>query len=136
MHTLTAPTILKQCRYCGQSRPEESFEVCRVVKGKAYRRLRCQLCKYRYATQRRASIRRWVDELKKTMRCATCGFADFRALEFHHPDGEDKGFNIADMVKNGLSIDSLKREIAKCVTLCANCHHIAHYEERTQRAGE
>ena len=61
--------------------------------------------------------------------CARCGFADYRALEFHHHQGE-KDFNVADMIRSGLSTNKIKLEIEKCVVLCSNCHQIEHYKER------
>lgn len=33
------------CPYCNEDRPDESFEVCRIINGKAYRRRKCQVCK-------------------------------------------------------------------------------------------
>lgn len=35
------------------------------------------------------------------------------------------------MVKNGLSIETIMSEVAKCEVICANCHQIHHYNERT-----
>jgi hypothetical protein len=122
--------VLKTCRYCLVAQPQDEFEICRVYKGKAYRRLKCKKCKHATQMRRRARLKAWLDGYKKRCRCLRCGFRDFRALEFHHRNKEDKEFNVADMVKQGWSVAAIKREIAKCIVLCANCHLIAHYEER------
>lgn len=53
-----------------------------------------------------------------------CGEKDVACLDFHHL--RDKEFNIANEIKN-LSIDNLKKEIDKCIVLCANCHRKLHY---------
>ena len=55
---------------------------------------------------------------KKTLRCTACGFSDFRALEFHHPDAQEKDFAIGEMVKDNRSIAAIEREMARCVALC------------------
>jgi hypothetical protein len=39
-------------------------------------------------------------------------------------------FNIADAVRNGISLDTIRKEINKCIVLCANCHAIRHYNMR------
>jgi hypothetical protein len=121
---------LVRCKYCDQDRPRTAFEVCRVVNGKEYRRLRCRQCKRARTNVRRTALRQWLDDYKKTLRCERCGFADFRALEFHHPGTQDKDANVADMIRSGLSRKTIKREIDKCVVLCSNCHQIEHYVER------
>jgi hypothetical protein len=72
----------------------------------------------------------WLDEYKKTLRCERCGFADYRALEFHHDGSREKDFNVADMIHSGLSRAAIMREIDKCIVLCSNCHQITHYGER------
>ena len=104
--------------------------MCRIVGAKVYRRLKCQRCKRRKANERRAALRLWVDEYKKTLRCERCGFADYRALVFHHHGSQQKEFNIADMIRSGLSRASIQREIGKCIVICSNCHQIEHYEKR------
>jgi len=58
-----------------------------------------------------------------------CGFSDYRALEFHHPEHDDQDFNVADMIRSGLSAESIRREIEKCIVLCSNCHQIEHYDQ-------
>jgi len=121
---------LKTCKYCRQEQPEEAFEVCRIVKGVAYHRLRCRRCKRLKTNERRSALREWLDNYKKTLQCVRCGFADYRALEFHHPGPGAKDSNVADMIRSGLSQVSIMREIGKCVVLCSNCHQIEHYDER------
>jgi hypothetical protein len=118
------------CRYCGAQQAVDTFEICRVVKGRVYRRRRCPRCKRSKTNERRTALRLWLDEYKKTLRCERCSFADYRALEFHHSGGEEKDFNVADMIRSGLSREAILREIAKCVVLCSNCHQIEHYDER------
>jgi hypothetical protein len=123
---------MKACKYCGVAQPDENFEVCRVLGAKVYRRLKCKRCKQEAATHRRRGLRAWLDAYKRGLRCERCGFTDFRALQFHHRT-EEKEFNVADMVRHGLSREAIEREIGKCRTLCANCHLIEHYERRWAR---
>src|SRR5437588_7676917 len=121
---------MKTCKYCGLEQPDESFPVCNIIAGKTYRRLQCQNCKQARKNARRKNIRRWLDEYKKRLACERCGFADFRALEFHHTDHSQKDFNVADMLRRGVAIQTIKREIDKCAVLCSNCHQIEHYPNR------
>lgn len=124
---------MKVCKYCRQERPDDAFEVCRVLGGKVYRRLRCQKCKRTCTNQRRTRLRSWLSEYKQTLTCVRCGFSDYRALEFHHPEHDDKDFNVADMIRSGLSAESIRREIEKCIVLCSNCHQIEHYDQSHAR---
>ena len=42
-------------------------------------------------------------------------------MQFHHRDGERKEFGLAE---RGLtrSLEIVRKEAAKCILLCANCH--------------
>ncbi len=42
-------------------------------------------------------------------------------------------FNIGDAVRDGISLDRIKKEINKCIVLCANCHAIRHYNMRNKK---
>ncbi len=58
--------------------------------------------------------------------CSICGYDRcMGALEFHHPDPSQKDFSIS---MDGLtrSWDRVKKEIEKCVLICANCHREIH----------
>jgi len=42
-------------------------------------------------------------------------------------------FNVADAVRDGISLDRIEKEIEKCIVLCANCHAIRHYNMRNKK---
>jgi len=48
-------------------------------------------------------------------------------LDFHHIKGKD--FTISEKVREGCSLDTIKKEIEKCILVCANCHREIHYKE-------
>jgi len=55
-------------------------------------------------------------------RCVLCGYSRCNgALEFHHLNKSDKNFGLS---KKGLirSWVSVRRELDKCILICANCH--------------
>ena len=54
--------------------------------------------------------------------CSVCGYDRYLgALHFHHTDPDSKSFTLAAL---GItrSLAAMRREIRKCVLLCANCH--------------
>lgn len=53
--------------------------------------------------------------------CVDCSESDPVCLDFDHVIGE-KTNGISVMIHNGISLDSLKLEMEKCVIRCANCH--------------
>ena len=59
-------------------------------------------------------------------KCKKCGCDDVMCLEFHHEDSKIKEFGLAAIRNMRWSI--IKREIQKCVLLCANCHSELHYK--------
>ncbi len=59
-------------------------------------------------------------------KCAICGYnKSSRALSFHHRDPKKKDFGVA---ANGMtrSWEKTRKEIDKCILLCANCHMEVH----------
>lgn len=54
--------------------------------------------------------------------CLLCGYhACPAAMDFHHTDPNEKDFSISH-VKNASFNDTFKKELDKCVLLCARCH--------------
>lgn len=81
---------------------------------------RCRRCRAEAVVRRRARIRDVI--LREAGNaCAICGYDRHPgALQFHHLDPATKSFTI----RNGdtRSLERMRRESAKCVLLCANCH--------------
>jgi len=76
-------------------------------------------------SSRRDELKKWMRELKDGLECHRCGYGDHpAAIVFHHPG--DKREEVGRMVDNGFSKKSIRDEIEKCETLCANCHRIVH----------
>ena len=61
----------------------------------------------------KSKIRNWFVSYKKTLQCEKCAEDDFRCLDFHHLDHNDKKINVSMMVTNTYSIKSIKKEIEK-----------------------
>ncbi len=58
--------------------------------------------------------------------CEKCGYnKSITALQFHHRDPKEKDFGIGG---KSYSIDRLKKEVDKCILVCANCHAEIHDE--------
>lgn len=73
--------------------------------------------------------REFIDEYKSTCTCKKCGDIRPYVLDFHHLDPSTKSFDLGTATKR--SIDDLKLELQKCITLCRNCHSEFHYLEKT-----
>lgn len=91
--------------------------------------------KRKYA-DRAEYLKNAVDKRRKLMRqkaiefkgnkCAICGYDKcIKALEFHHVDETQKDFGISAKGYTR-SWDNVRKEIGKCILLCANCHREVH----------
>jgi len=75
--------------------------------------------------KRRKKIRQMAIDYKGG-RCQLCGYNKCpEALEFHHLDSLDKDFGISDKGYTR-SWKRIKKELDKCILLCANCHREVH----------
>ena len=76
-------------------------------------------------SRRRKKLREMARDYKGG-KCAVCGYNRCqRALSFHHINPKKKNF---DLSSRGLtrSWERIKKEIDKCVLICANCHMEVH----------
>lgn len=70
--------------------------------------------------------RDFLDKTKLERGCADCGYNKSQfALDFDHL--RDKKINLAQLARQYVSIESLKKEIEKCEVVCSNCHRIRTY---------
>lgn len=61
-------------------------------------------------------------------KCEICGYNKCTsALSFHHKDPKEKDFNIS---ARSYSYERLKKEVDKCILVCANCHIEIHENEK------
>lgn len=63
-------------------------------------------------------------------KCEICGYNKCQAaLEFHHINPLEKEFQLSYIDINGTTVtmDTLKKEVDKCLLVCANCHAEIHY---------
>ena len=109
----------KVCGKCGKS-----F----IIKDNAFNRRYCYDCvpsTPKSGAQNRQIIKQWALEYKG-YKYKKCGYNKCsEALEFHHKNPEEKDFNLSD---RNLILDwqEIKKELDKCILVCANCHREIH----------
>ncbi len=124
---------MKLCKYCSKNYPESDFGVARTIGEKVYRRLKCRNCFNDAKKLLRGKYQKLLSDYKEECGCCKCKTKDFRVLEFHHPG--DKGFTIGYATHNHFGIERVKKEIRKCIVICANCHRILHYGQAWKHNG-
>jgi len=111
------------CKICKKLKPLKDFY---VVKG--YRRKECKKCANKIRQEDRSKKRREL-KIKAVQylggRCQMCGYDKcMGALEFHHIRGnKEKGIH---EILDKPNWEKLKKELKKCVLVCANCHREIH----------
>ena len=88
-------------------------------------RCRCKKCAIEAVTKRRDKVKKVAVDYKGG-KCCVCGYDKcLSALDFHHLDPNEKEFGIGEKGYTR-SIDSIKKEVDKCVLVCANHHREIH----------
>ena len=83
--------------------------------------------------ERKRAIHDYIQNMKNQLHCVDCGQRHPATLHFHHLNSEDKVFSISYAANRGFSLDRIRKEIGKCIVLCANCHAIRHYNMRNKK---
>lgn len=72
---------------------------------------------------KRGEAKKYIQELKQASPCTDCGENyPYWVMDFDHLG--DKEFNINSMTRTKCNMDAIKKEIAKCELVCANCHRM------------
>ena len=79
--------------------------------------------------RRHKTVRAWItnriDRVKRFKGCLKCGFKIPAALQFHHIDPSTKEHNVSNMRRSSyIQWGRIKKEMRKCIILCANCHAV------------
>lgn len=121
----------KICKICKEDLPISSFYIRKKKEG-----LRpSSYCKKCTGTKTNSTERRRTTKLKlieyKGGKCELCGYNTCTAaLEFHHLDPKEKEFAISQVdTRSKVNFETLKKEVEKCMLLCANCHREIHYNK-------
>lgn len=127
----------KKCTICKQPKPIKDFNKkksspdgyqphCRECNRKASRKYyHSNREHHKKVTMRRhrkrvVLLQQFTYDYLKEHACVDCGEKDPRCLEFDHL--RDKKKNVSNMIQDGASLETLKKEIEKCEVRCANCH--------------
>jgi hypothetical protein len=63
----------------------------------------------------------WYATFRSRVRCCACKEKDPCCIDLHHEDPSVKEMNVSELAPK-CSRGRLAREIAKCISLCKNCH--------------
>ena len=115
-----------QCNTCGQYKTLDHFY---FSKGKLSQKV-CKECVRQRERDKYQSKQLELNEFKHNHPCVKCGCSKYYLIDFHHLNPAEKDFTISD--NSHAKIETLMKEIDKCVPLCANCHREFHHLEREQ----
>lgn len=116
----------KLCTKCGQVKPVSEFGLnkskkdglqCRALKSieNSIMKIINNIIKIRLEL---------VEEYKSKLICSKCGENRWWLLDFHHTNPSEKDCEVTKLID---APNKLKKELEKCIVLCANCHRHLHY---------
>ncbi len=129
---------MKQCNKCGEVKELDDFAFRNKAKGtksptckqsqKDYAKANYQEKTQYYIDKARQSNKtasdrnkQYVIDYLKSHPCVDCGESDIEVLQFDHVEMvRGRGNRIANFRTH--SLDTLKKELAKCEVRCGNCH--------------
>ena len=113
----------KKCTKCKRELPLTEF----YSRGNGKYRSECKECHKSYVKGKYQERKQAINDIKQECKCQKCGESRHYVLDFHHIDPSQKDFTISRMSANRNDMEDIKKEIEKCVVLCANCHREFHY---------
>jgi hypothetical protein len=83
--------------------------------------------KKRISDRKKERKKEW-QVFKSTLECAHCGENHPATFDFHHVERHPDNKKVSELLQ-GHNYGAARKEIKKCIVLCANCHRKVHYEE-------
>lgn len=116
---------MKICTQCKIGKPLSEY----YAKGKKTEsrlQAECKTCFNKRMARRWENYKiRFIEIKGEHCSCSICGYNKcLAALEFHHLDSEEKDFQISKGYS--YSFERIKKELEKCILVCANCHREIH----------
>jgi hypothetical protein len=112
----------KTCPMCSKTKPlDEFYDRRNKVGNSPY----CKPCTKIQTIERQRKLKQDAINYKGGC-CQKCGYNKYNgALEFHHIDPTQKDFTIAHLKLTTFN-ETIKKELDKCILVCANCHREIH----------
>ena len=112
----------KYCPKCKKTKDKKDFYNRRNGKGNS---VYCKPCSNLQVRERQRQYKQECISYKGG-KCVSCGYnKSIGALEFHHKDPSKKDFSISAQHCHSFG-EKIKKELDKCILLCANCHREIH----------
>jgi hypothetical protein len=116
-----------ETRFCQGCKSEVKTDNFYQRRGKESSSSYCKNCTTYQTKYRMRKLKSQMIEYKGGF-CVRCRYDKYQgALEFHHLDPTQKDFTPSRLKKYSFD-DRIKRELDKCILVCANCHREIHYE--------
>ena len=115
---------MKQCNHCKQVLDASKFSKSTRNKVDGLQR-KCKECSLRLLKDHRQKMRKLVNRWKVMKGCSACGFKGKHfQLDLDHVDPSTKYGQNRRAYEPNWKLERIKKELAKCVILCANCHRL------------
>lgn len=112
-------------RFCNRCQTEKSIEDFYSRRGKKGSSPYCKPCTNEQVIERQRKLKQIAIDYKGGC-CERCGYDKYNgALEFHHTNPTEKDFNISKLKQTNFT-EKVKKELDKCILVCANCHREIH----------
>jgi hypothetical protein len=124
-HNLNIITKVKSEKTCPKCKQILDLSFFYQRRGKIGGSVYCKGCTNSQAMERQKKLKIQCVEYKGGC-CQVCNYSkSLSALEFHHLNPSEKEFSLSS--KKSFSFNELiKKELDKCILLCANCHREQH----------
>ena len=134
---------MKKCAHCKEFKPLNEFAYSNRILKTRQKHCRDCMSKFNKASYEKAdkekiyenrrkraeTARQYVWDYLSSHPCVDCGESDPRLLEFDHVSGRKKD-SVSQLATGRHSIETIQKEIDKCVVRCVACHRKKTYDDR------